>query len=277
MQNTQTPPVFRFAPSPNGYLHLGHAYSALLNEKRAYETNGKLLLRIEDIDRQRSKPEFEAAILDDLYWLGVTFEAPPRRQSEHLKFYQSALDDLTARGFAYRSTISRSEIAVLAAGDPNWPHDPEGALIAPVSERGLSVDVQAPHAIRLNMAAALAVCPTPVSWLENNSLTHFDAKSWGDVILKSRDGSFAYHLAVVVDDAAQNITNIIRGRDLYTATAIHSVLQNLLHYAKPDYSHHDLILDEAGEKLAKSRNSPSLKSLRAAGITALQLRNQLGF
>ncbi len=276
MPQKQSPPVFRFAPSPNGHLHLGHAYSALLNEKLAREAGGKLLLRIEDVDRQRSRPHFEAAIIDDLNWLGIVFAETPRRQSEHQTLYQTALDDLIARGLAYPSTISRSEIAALAAENPNWPHDPDGAFLPPVSGRGFK-DIEGPFAIRLNMAAALASCSEPVGWQEAGVATHFDAGLWGDVILKSREGSFSYHLAVVLDDAAQNITNIVRGRDLYAATSIHRVLQNLLGFAAPSYLHHDLILDPAGEKLAKSRSAPTLRSLRADGITAKQLRTRLGF
>jgi glutamyl-Q tRNA(Asp) synthetase len=276
MHSNQKPPVFRFAPSPNGHLHLGHAHSALLNQKLAREAGGKLLLRIEDVDRQRSKPEFEASILDDLNWLGIEFDRIPRRQSEHLALYQNALDGLIARGLAYPSTFSRGEIAALAAGDPNWPRDPEGALLAPVLERDLKC-VNGPHAMRLNMQAALAACPNPVTWQEVGVTAGFNAGQWGDVVLKSRDGSFAYHLAVVVDDAAQSITNIVRGSDLYAATAIHRVLQTLLGFDAPHYQHHDLILDEGGEKLGKSRNSPTLKSLRDSGMTAIALRQRLGF
>jgi glutamyl-Q tRNA(Asp) synthetase len=276
MPQKQIPPVFRFAPSPNGHLHLGHAYSALLNEKMAHAANGKLLLRIEDVDRQRSRPEFEAAIIDDLNWLGIAFDEAPRRQSDHQALYQTALDDLIARGLAYPSTISRSNIAALAADNPNWPRDPDGAFLPPVSERNLK-DTIGPFAVRLNMEAALAFCSNPVAWQEAGA-THFsDAKFWGDAVLKSRDGSFSYHLAVVADDAVQNVTTIVRGRDLYAATRIHRVLQDLMGFTAPNYVHHDLILDQTGEKLAKSRNAPTLKSLRQTGITAQQLRKQLGF
>ena len=276
MTETQTPPVFRFAPSPNGQLHLGHAYSVLLNEKLAREACGKLLLRIEDVDRQRSRPEFEAAILDDLSWLGIRFDEAPRRQSDYLSLYQDALDDLFIRGFAYPSTISRSKIAALAAGNPNWPKDPDGGLLAPVSERAPKY-TSGTHAVRLNMEAALNALPRPITWQEINETKSFDAELWGDVVLKSRDGSFAYHLAVVVDDAAQNITNIVRGRDLYAATSIHCVLQDLLGFARPTYLHHDLIVDETGGKLSKSKSSPTLQALRQAGTTAQQLRSRLGF
>jgi glutamyl-Q tRNA(Asp) synthetase len=276
MPDSQTPPVFRFAPSPNGHLHLGHAYSALLNEKLAHEAGGTLLLRIEDVDRQRSKPEFETSIVDDLNWLGIAFDEAPRRQSEHLTLYQNAIDHLIEHGVAYPSTISRSDIVGLAANDPNWPRDPDGAFIAPVSERHLK-DIKNPFAIRLNMEAALVTCSNPVAWQELAATHHFDANHWGDVVLKSRDGSFAYHLAVVMDDAAQKVTNIVRGRDLYAATAIHRVLQMLLGIDAPNYHHHNLILDSSGEKLAKSRNAPTLKSLRNDGVTPQQIRDQLGF
>lgn len=288
MPQLQKPPVFRFAPSPNGHLHIGHAYSALLNEKLARQANGKLLLRIEDIDRQRSKPEFEAGIIDDLNWLGIVFDEAPRRQSDHLPLFQTALDQLSRRGLAYASTISRSQIAALAGTNPDWPRDPDGALLPPEIKPDLQSSTRmhvtphitpqaAPHAIRLDMKAALAACRADTGWNEAGQPARFDPQRWGDIILKSRDSSFAYHLAVVVDDAAQDITHIVRGRDLYAATAIHRVLQNLLHYAAPDYVHHDLILDASGEKLGKSRNSPTLKSLRQDGMTAFQLRKRLNF
>ncbi|MGL4405443.1 MAG: tRNA glutamyl-Q(34) synthetase GluQRS [Notoacmeibacter sp.] len=276
MSQTQLPPVFRFAPSPNGRLHVGHAYSALTNERFARETGGKLLLRIEDVDLQRSKPEFEELIIKDLAWLGLEFDEVPRRQSDHLPLYQSALDNLIERGLAYYSTISRSQISDLAKQHPNWPRDPDGALLPPESERGTSVKPQA-AAVRLNMAAALAKSSVPTGWQEAGRFTQFDAALWGDVVLKSRDGSFAYHLAVVVDDAAQGISNIVRGRDLFFATAIHRVLQNVLGLPVPDYQHHDLILDQTGEKLAKSLQSPSLQALGDDGMSPHELRKKLGF
>jgi glutamyl-Q tRNA(Asp) synthetase len=277
MLQNQIPPVFRFAPSPNGHLHLGHAYSALLNEKLAAKAKGELLLRIEDVDRQRSRLEFEASIIDDLNWLGIQFAAAPRRQSDHLALYQAALDRLIEGGFAYRSTISRSAVAALARQNINWPQDPDGAWHAPAAERISTVDLQRPHAIRLNLQMALSACDGAVRWNEGGTETSFDAARWGDVVLKSRDGSFAYHLAVVVDDAAQNVTDIVRGRDLFAATAIHRLLQSLLGFAEPNYRHHDLIYDETGEKLAKSKNAPSLKSLRQEGVTPKQIRARLGF
>lgn len=276
MHSSQLPPVFRFAPSPNGRLHVGHAYSALLNKKMARETGGKLLLRIEDVDQQRSRPEYEAGIYEDLEWLDIAFDETPRRQSDNLAHYQTALDDLIARGLAYPSSISRSEIAALAANDPYWPKDPDGAFLSPVSERS-SNTANRQSAIRLNMEAALAVCSPSINWREAGERIKCDAGQWGDVVLKSRDGSFAYHLAVVVDDAAQNITNIVRGRDLLAATSIHRVLQTLWSLPGPEYLHHTLILDQSGEKLAKSRRSPTLETLRNQGLKPSELRKQLGF
>jgi glutamyl-Q tRNA(Asp) synthetase len=275
----QTPsqPVFRFAPSPNGRLHLGHAYSALLNEKMAQATSGRLLLRIEDVDRQRSRPEFEAAILEDLDWLGIAIEKPARRQSDHLVDYDEALQRLIDQGFAYRSTISRSAIAALALANPDWPRDPDGSPHPPGVQNETKFLAAEPYAIRLNLARAIEDLGPVVSWRENGVPQEFDVAHWGDVILKTRDGSFSYHLAVTVDDALQGITHIVRGRDLFAATAIHCVLQSLLGLPQPDYSHHDLILDQAGEKLAKSRNSPTLKDLRALGQSPEAVRSKLGF
>ncbi len=276
MQACQIPPVFRFAPSPNGHLHLGHAYSALLNQKLARGAGGKLLLRIEDVDRQRSRAEFEASIFTDLAWLGITFDEFPRRQSDHLPQFEEALDNLISRGLAYPSFVSRSDIAALAAQNANWPRDPDGAFLPPAASY-ISEAKQGSFSIRLNMKAALAACSGPIGWRDGGLQVYCDAASWGDIILKSRDGSFAYHLAVVIDDAAQNITNIVRGHDLYAATSIHRVLQNLLKLPQPDYHHHKLILDQNGGKLAKSNNSPSLCSLRQEGLSPIELRHNLGF
>lgn len=265
-------PVFRFAPSPNGRLHLGHALSALTNERMAREAGGRLLLRIEDVDTVRARAEHVAAIRADLEWLGIGFEAEPRRQSEHLAAYGAALARLERDGFAYPSTISRKEIAALAHA-PGWPRDPEGAPLPPPRALG---DASAPHAIRLDMARAAAAAG-PLAWNESGAAHVADPAAWGDVVLKSRDGIFAYHLAVVVDDAAQGVTHVVRGRDLFAATAIHRVLQTLLGLPAPAYHHHRLILDEGGEKLSKSRDAPTLASLREAGVTPAEIRARLGF
>jgi glutamyl-Q tRNA(Asp) synthetase len=270
--------IFRFAPSPNGRLHKGHAFSALLNEKLTRESGGRLLLRIEDVDRQRSRPEFEAGIIDDLAWLGIRFDGAPRRQSDHAADHQAALDRLLALGVAYRSAVSRSAIAAFALADPGWPRDPDGAPHPP--PRGTAENeaiASQPHAIRLDMAAALRKTGRIAQWRDAAGLVEADAADWGDVVLKGRDGSFAYHLAVIVDDALQGVSHVVRGRDLFAATAVHRILQQLLGLAAPVYRHHDLLLDGEGQKLAKSRHAPSLRDLRASGMDAASLRAELGF
>ncbi|MCU0829993.1 MAG: tRNA glutamyl-Q(34) synthetase GluQRS [Rhizobiaceae bacterium] len=275
--------VFRFAPSPNGYLHLGHAYSAFLNEALAREAGGRLLLRIEDVDRQRSRPEFAAAIIDDLDWLGIRFDGAIRRQSDHAADHQAALDTLCDLGLVYASVISRRDVQAHAVANPDWPHDPDGAPHVPGEERDMATGAQAeliasgaPHALRLDMGKAVALTG-PLSWIEKNDVQAANPRAWGDPVLKSRDGSFAYHLAVVTDDAAQGVTDVVRGRDLFHQTAIHRLLQAVLGLSAPRYHHHDLVLDDAGEKLAKSRNSPSLRDLRAQGVTPDAIRERLGF
>ncbi|NJR13596.1 MAG: tRNA glutamyl-Q(34) synthetase GluQRS [Phyllobacteriaceae bacterium] len=269
-------PVFRFAPSPNGLLHLGHAYSALLNRQLADAAGGRLLLRIEDVDRQRARDEFVRAIIDDLAWLGIAFEPEPRRQCEHLGVYQAALDQLDALGLIYKSTISRSAIARLAGADPAWPRDPDGAPHPPSRFAEQPDDAASSAAIRLDMRKAMALAAS-TEWMEQGQITQLNPAVWGDVVLRSRDGVYAYHLAVVVDDAAQGISHIVRGRDLYAATAIHRVLQNVLGLPAPLYHHHELILDSGGMKLAKSRQSPTLQALRAEGVSPRDVRRQLGF
>jgi glutamyl-Q tRNA(Asp) synthetase len=282
MSATSSQPVFRFAPSPNGRLHRGHAFSALLNEKLAQDSGGRLLLRIEDVDRQRARPEYESGIINDLNWLGIAFDEPPRRQSDHLDGFAAALAFLEAEGLAYPSFLSRKDIAEVSVS-PDWPRDPDGAPLAPDTDRlrpRAEVDrllaTGAPHAIRLDLGAALHRTGA-VTWSEDGRRRAFDAALWGDVVLKSRDGSFAYHLAVVVDDAAQGVSDVVRGYDLLAATAIHRILQLLLGLPEPLYRHHALVLDETGEKLAKSRFSPALADLRAAGVSADRLRRELGF
>jgi glutamyl-Q tRNA(Asp) synthetase len=276
-------PVFRFAPSPNGRLHLGHAYSALLNERMAHDSGGRLLLRIEDVDRQRSRTGFEAGIFEDLDWLGVAFDGAVRRQSEHAAEHEAALERLLAMGLAYRSSASRSAIAALSAANADWPRDPDGALQAPPREDHLhrtgdgdSFGDGAPAALRLDLRAASRHAGA-LSWREDETTVPCRPELWGDPVLKSRDGSFAYHLAVVVCDAAQGVTHVVRGADLREATTIHRVLQAALGLAAPRYHHHRLVLDGDGQKLAKSRASPALCQLRAEGVTARDIRTRLGF
>ncbi|MET4273896.1 MULTISPECIES: tRNA glutamyl-Q(34) synthetase GluQRS [unclassified Bradyrhizobium] len=285
-------PVFRFAPSPNGYLHLGHAYSALLNSDRARETGGRLLLRIEDIDAKRCRPEYETAIYEDLAWLGIAWETPVRRQSEHLDAYRAALDRLSALGVVYPAFESRAEIARLVTAreaDGPWPRDPDGAPLYPGDARSLSaderdrlVDAGAPYALRLDMAAA---CRRAVglSWNElgegpdgERGVVPARPEAWGDVIVARKETPTSYHLSVVVDDALQDISEIVRGQDLFHATSVHRLLQALLRLPEPVYRHHGLVRDEGGRKLSKSTSSTGLRELRAVGATPAGIRQLVG-
>ncbi|MDA9426066.1 tRNA glutamyl-Q(34) synthetase GluQRS [Bradyrhizobium sp. CCBAU 53380] len=286
------PPVFRFAPSPNGHLHLGHAYSALLNFERARETGGLLLLRIEDIDATRCRPEFEAAIYEDLAWLGMAWETPVRRQSEHLADYRAALDKLSALGLVYPAFESRAEIAKSVSvreADGPWPRDPDGAPLYPGNAKSLSAAERdhliasgVPYALRLDMAAACRRV-AGLSWNERGEgpdgergIVPARPEAWGDVILARKETPTSYHLSVVVDDALQGVSEIVRGQDLFHATSVHRLLQVLLGLPEPAYRHHRLIRDEAGRKLSKSSRSTGLRALRAAGITPARIRQLVG-
>lgn len=277
------PPVFRFAPSPNGHLHLGHAYSALLNFDRAQETGGRLLLRIEDIDATRCRPEFETAIYEDLAWLGIAWETPVRRQSDHLADYRAALEKLAALGLVYPAFESRAEIAKLVAAreaDGPWPRDPDGAPLYPGAAKSLAageqsrlIDTGAPYALRLDMAAARRRV-AGLTWNElgegpdgERGMVAARPEAWGDVILARKETPTSYHLSVVVDDALQGVSEIVRGQDLFHATSVHRLLQALLDLPEPAYRHHTLIRDADGRKLSKSDRSTGLRELRAAGVT----------
>lgn len=287
--------VCRFAPSPNGRLHLGHAFSAMVNSDAAARAGGRFLLRMEDIDTTRCRPEFEAAILDDLGWLSIRPAAPPRRQSEHFTDYAEALARLERDGLAYPAFESRSEIAravieaEAAFGRP-LPRDPDGALITPVARTRLSDAERARRraagdafVLRLDMAAAVAQAGGGLAWQEAQGAPEgplrpvsADAASWGDVILARKDVPTSYHLSVVVDDALQGVTHVIRGQDLFASTAVHVLLQRLLGVPAPIYHHHRLILDGDGRKLAKSEGSRAIAALRAAGATPADIRARLG-
>ncbi len=284
------PPVFRFAPSPNGYLHLGHALSALLNADMAKAAGGRLLLRIEDIDATRCRPEFEVAIGEDLAWLGIEWDQPVRRQSEHYADYRAALARLDAMGLIYPSFESRAEIARLVAErGTDWPRDPDGAPLYPGAAKSMVPAERARrmaggelYALRLDMAAALARTG-PLSWTETGAgpsgetgTVAADPSAWGDVILARKETPTSYHLSVVVDDAAQGVTDIVRGRDLFHATSVHRVLQALLGLPQPRYHHHRLILDSDGRKLSKSTAATGLRELRAQGATAADIRRRAG-
>jgi glutamyl-Q tRNA(Asp) synthetase len=276
--------VFRFAPSPNGFLHLGHAYSALLNFELARESGGRFLLRIEDIDLARARPEYEAAIYEDLTWLGLDWERPVRRQSEHFADYAAALERLDAMGLIYPCACTRGEIAKASGENP--PRDPDGAPLYPGTCRGkprghsreiLSVGGVA---LRLDMRKALTVLGAEadaLSWREHaEGEIAADPKRWGDVVLARKDTPASYHLAVVVDDALQRVTDVVRGADLKPATGLHRLLQRLLGLPAPSYRHHALLLCAEGEKLAKSRSSTTLRDLRAQGVSAAAVREAAG-
>jgi len=286
------PPVFRFAPSPNGYLHLGHAYSALLNFDLARECGGRFLLRIEDIDATRCRPEFESAIYEDLDWLGLTWETPVRRQSEHLTAYRGAVDKLSAQGLIYPSFESRAEIARMVQSrekDAPWLRDPDGAPIYPGTAKSLSpaerqrlIASGAPFALRLDMEAAIARVGA-LSWTEHGAGPAGETgevvarpQAWGDVILARKETPTSYHLSVAIDDALQGITDVVRGEDLFWSTSVHRLLQQLLDIPQPAYRHHRLIRDEADQKLSKSTQATGLRELRAAGATPTQIRQLVG-
>lgn len=282
--------VFRFAPSPNGRLHLGHAYSALLNEALARECGGRLLLRIEDIDPGRTREEHVAAIFADLGWLGIVWDEPVRRQSAHLGDYAEAAGALRGRGLLYPCTCSRAEIArdaaALAAREGREvARDPDGAPLYPgTCRRGIPVESDAGRspAWRLDIAAARRTLPELLTWTRfgrdvPDGCVLSRPESWGDPVLVRRDTPTSYHLSVVVDDALQGVTHVVRGRDLEAATDLHRLLQALLGLPSPRYHHHPLLVDEAGAKLAKSMGSPALAELRKAGETAESIRSRLGF
>lgn len=287
-----TAPVFRFAPSPNGYLHLGHALSALLNFDMARASGGRFLLRIEDIDATRCRPEFEQAIYEDLAWLGLCWEEPVRRQSEHFGDYRAAVAALEAQGLIYPAFESRAEIARLVAAreaQAPWPRDPDGAPLYPGSAGAVNAATRdrrlvagEPYALRLDMHAAIARTGT-LSWDETGAgpdsetgRVPADPAAWGDVVLARKETPTSYHLSVVIDDARQGVTDVVRGQDLFWSTSVHRLLQDLLGLPAPRYHHHRLVRDADGQKLAKSTHSTALRDLRAAGASPADIRRLVG-
>jgi glutamyl-Q tRNA(Asp) synthetase len=251
------PPVFRFAPSPNGRLHLGHAYSALLNEMMARDVGGRFLLRIEDTDVSRSRREFVDGIFEDLRWLGISWEEPVRIQSEHFGDYEKQLQRLWMMETIYPCFCSRSLAKTLATRDPDGQPHYAGTC----------------RTIGREEATARAARGEPFGW---RLKTEGDALVWGDAMISKRGTGSSYHIAVVTDDALQGVTHVVRGRDIEPATPMHMQLQSLLGFPVPHYHHHDLIRDETGDKLSKSRKSVSLVELRAQGVTARDVRERLG-
>jgi len=280
---TPAPTVTRFAPSPSGRLHLGHAHAALFAARAAEESGGRFLLRIEDIDLGRCTPDFEAAISEDLAWLGLAWETPVWRQSEHLADYRAALDRLAAMGLLYPCFCTRREIAAEIAAAARAPHGPDGPLY-PGTCRGLSEaererrrDAGDPHALRLDVAAAVAASG-PLTWHDRGRGTlAAEPALHGDVVLARKDIATSYHLAVTLDDAAQGVTLVTRGEDLFAATHVHRLLQALLGLPVPDWQHHGLIEDDSGTRLAKRHDAQSLANLRAAGKSPAEVRALAGF
>ncbi|MEM7068403.1 MAG: tRNA glutamyl-Q(34) synthetase GluQRS [Pseudomonadota bacterium] len=290
----QEQPIFRFAPSPNGELHLGHAYSALLNLKMARAANGKILLRIEDIDTERCTPALEAQMLSDLEWIGFEWDEEPRRQSEHFEAYHQALFDLNKDGLLYASQMSRSEIkkriAEIEGSGKVWPRDPDGAPHYPGYERNIPLSDPAAFKaalgnkiIRLDVNKAATSLPGHLSWQESGGgpggetgTVSAQPENWGDFIVARRDTPTSYHLSCTLDDALQGITHIVRGQDLFHATSAHRLLQELLHLPAPSYNHHQLILDGNQKKLSKSDRDTSLRQLRDAGVAKEQILSRIG-
>ena len=253
--------VTRFAPSPTGRLHLGHAYSALLAHDFARERGGTFLLRIEDIDPGRSRPEHVDGILEDMLWLGLEWDGELLYQSERLPLYAEALERLKVAGLVYPCFCTRADIAASAAA----PQGPDGPLY-PGTCRGLiHTDLSRPHAWRLDVAEAVSVAG-PLTWTNDDEEVVAAPEAHGDVVLARKDAPASYHLAVTIDDAAQGVTHVVRGRDLFASTHIHRLLQALLGLPTPAYHHHPLLTDAAGDRLAKRHDAPTLAALREGGM-----------
>ena len=274
--------VTRFAPSPTGYLHLGHAYSALVGWRAAREGGGRFLLRIEDIDRARCRPEFTAAIFEDLAWLGLDWDGEVRVQSEHFGDYRAALDRLAARGLLYPCFCTRAGIKAEVREAARAPHGIDGPLypgtcraLAP-AERERRIAAGASFALRLDAARA-ATLAGPLWWRDEIAgRVAADPASHGDVVLARKDTPTSYHLAVTVDDAAQGVTLVTRGEDLFAATHIHRLLQALLDLPVPRWRHHPLLTDAGGRRYAKRDRALTLRALREAGRTPPEVQAMAG-
>jgi len=251
--------ILRFAPSPNGRLHLGHAYSALRNAELAAKLNGQLLLRFEDTDPSRCRPEYEAGILEDLAWAGVAFAPNPRRQSEHAADYAAAFIALEGRGLVYPCFCARSALGP--------ERDPDGA---PLHRGRCKAGQGDPPRWRLDLSRAPRLHWREYGEGDEPRDVEAQPELWGDVVIAARDRVAVYHLAVVVDDALQGVTDVVRGRDLFASTSVHRVLQSVLGLSAPRYRHHRLVLDSSGAKLSKSGHSETLLALRARGLSVAQ-------
>ena len=275
--------VTRFAPSPTGFLHLGHAYSALFAHCAAREAGGRFLLRIEDIDQARRRPEFDTAIIEDLAWLGLDWDGAIRRQSEHFDDYRTALAKLAEQGVTYPCFCSRKDIAAEIARAGAAPHGPSGTIYPGIC-RGLSererqerIRSGAPYAIRLDVGKAMRIAG-PLTWRDLDAgIVTAEPATEGDVVLARRDAPVSYHLAVTVDDHLQGVTLVTRGIDLFPATHIHRLLQPLFGYETPDYRHHALVKNATGERLSKRDGAQAIRALRGAGKSAAEVRAMAGW
>jgi glutamyl-Q tRNA(Asp) synthetase len=270
--------VTRFAPSPTGPLHLGHAYSAMLAHDMARTAGGRFLLRIEDIDTARSRPEWEAMIYEDLAWLGLAWERPVMRQSDRLPAYRAALDRLWDMGLLYRCTCTRRDIVEALSAPQEGAATGFDGPVYPGTCRGRRIAPGTPHALRLDMRKAVQnIGGISYSEMISSQILPADPiAEIGDIVLARRDIGTSYHLAVVVDDAAQGITDVVRGEDLAPATAIHVILQRLLGLPTPRYHHHRLIRDETGKRLAKRDDARAIRTYREAGATPEDIRRMVG-
>ncbi|HEX2841618.1 tRNA glutamyl-Q(34) synthetase GluQRS [Hyphomicrobium sp.] len=285
-------PVLRFAPSPNGELHLGHAFSAMVGFDMAQHLGGRFLVRIEDIDTTRCREEYVTQIFEDLRWLGIEWEEPVRRQSEHFTTYSAASDWLLKLGLLYPCFATRSEISEATELNPHLT-DPDGTPLYPGLHKNLPKEEVAvrltrnePFALRIHMDRALDALERitgarTVTFTELDGAGHpqhieMNPADWGDAVIVRKDVPASYHLAVTVDDARQRVTHVTRGRDLYAATSLHRLLQAILGLPEPIYHHHRLLTDGQGNKLSKSARDTSLRSLREAGVDALQIRQRVG-
>lgn len=272
--------VTRFAPSPTGHLHLGHAFSALTAFDAARATGGRFVLRIEDIDQGRSRPAFEASIFEDLGWLGIEWEKPVRRQSQHMSEYEAALKTLVERQLVYRCFRTRKEIAEAIASAPHGEAEEafRGEALPP-EEENAKLEAGEAFAWRLSLKkarAALGPAYFTLVFEDETQLVRAEPEKHGDVVLARKDFGTSYHLASVWDDALQGVTHVIRGEDLREAAHLHVLLQKLLKLPQPIYRHHRLILGEDGKRLAKRDSAATLKALREAGKTPADIRAMVG-
>lgn len=273
--------VTRFAPSPTGYLHLGHAHAALFAARTA--TGGRFLLRVEDIDSTRCRREFEAALYEDLAWLGLRWETPVRRQSEHMEDYARALDALRGMELLYPCFCTRKDIvaeiarAGVAPHGPDGPHYPGTCRTLPAAERTQRMAAGGPFALRLDMARAVGRVG-PLAWRDRGAgIVAAAPARFGDVVLARKEIPTSYHLAVTIDDALQGVTLVTRGEDLFAATHVHRLLQALLGLPTPEYHHHRLLADDSGRRLAKRDRAATLRGLREAGRSPAEVRAMAGF